>query len=180
MPVPEEEPVSPKKPMLRVVAAISAACAVLALLSACSDSSPEWSASTITVRIASQESRLAKVGPDERSVYGWNRLVGDTQHDGDAVTVEMLGNVDYLRGSGPFFGFVTFTYADGSTVALRMTNGRARAATDTTNAIVSSSLRVVGGTGRYENVTGTGTFTGERKDALGGAVDSRFVLRLRS
>jgi len=37
---------------------------------------------------------------------------------------------------------------------------------------------VIAGTGTYASATGTGTFDGSRKDALGGAVEMTFSLHL--
>ena len=111
-------------------------------------------------------------------VYGSNHLVGDGTDGTEAVNVEMLATVNYTNGSGDFDGVITFTYADGSTLGFDMVDGSTVAATDTTDATFHSELEVIGGTGRYVNTTGTGTFDGSRKDALGGAVEMTFALRL--
>jgi hypothetical protein len=104
--------------------------------------------------------------------------VGDGTDGTEAVNVEMLATVNYTNGSGDFDGVITFTYADGSTLGFDMVDGSTVAATDTTDATFHSELEVIGGTGRYVNTTGTGTFDGSRKDALGGAVEMTFALRL--
>jgi hypothetical protein len=83
-----------------------------------------------------------------------------------------------VNGSGEFFGFVTVNFPDGSSLGLRLTEGRTEAATDTTNATFTSPLRVMGGTGRYADVEGTGEFEGERDDELGGVVDGTFHIEL--
>lgn len=138
-------------------------------LTGCSDDEPAADL-TVTVQLTSQERFLHKVGVDEEKIYGWNLLRGTTQVGTEVVQVEMLGEVDYVNGSGSFAGFITFTFPDSSTLATRMTKGRAVAATDTTEAGFSSTLEVIDGTGRYLGAKGTGTFAGTRKDALGGDV----------
>jgi hypothetical protein len=72
---------------------------------------------------------------------------------------------------------VTFTFADSSTLAVRM-QGLATANADGTVTTFSSTLGVVGGTGTYATAAGSGTFTGERRTALGGNVDATFELQL--
>jgi hypothetical protein len=47
-----------------------------------------------------------------------------------------------------------------------------------TEATFNSDLVVISGTGKYATAAGTGTFDGSRKDALGGAVEMTFALRL--
>jgi hypothetical protein len=162
---------------------LAAGCAALLLLTslvtACSKSEADTAPLEVDVQLTSQERVLHQAGASNEVVYGWNRLTGKTEIEGSETDVEMLGNVDYLQGNGDFFGFVTLTFADGSTLGLRMENGHARAATDTTDATFSSDLKVVGGTGKYSEVSGSGKFSGARKDALGGAVDSVFELQLK-
>ena len=130
---------------------------------------------TVTGQLVSSDRRLTQVGPDNRSVFGWNLLVASSGVGG-ATQIEMLGNVDYTNGSGDFFGFVTFTFADGSKLATRMTAGKAK--TGTANATFTSPLSVIGGTGSYTNARGYGRFTGERKDQLGGQVEAHFDLKV--
>ena len=133
---------------------------------------------TVTVLTTSKEKVLHTVGASGENVYGSNHLVGDGTDGTEAVNVEMLATVNYTNGSGDFDGVITFTYADGSTLGFDMVDGSTVAATDTTDATFHSELEVIGGTGRYVNTTGTGTFDGSRKDALGGAVEMTFALRL--
>jgi len=71
---------------------------------------------------------------------------------------------------------VTFTYADGSTLAVSM-QGLARAGTDASTSF-TATLGVVGGTGKYAGATGSGTFTGSRTTALGGKVSATFDVEL--
>lgn len=153
-----------------------AAALLLPLAAACADRPLElrWSASLTSV-----ETSLSRVGPGDRVVYGWNRLAGETVIDGGRVTVEMLGNVAYRSGDGPFFGFITLTFADGSTLGLRM-EGETDAIQDTSRADFRAKLTVLGGTGRYLNATGSGRWQGHRDAQLGGAVEMEARLRLRN
>jgi quercetin dioxygenase-like cupin family protein len=122
----------------------------------------------------SQARTLNTVGSDGSLVYGWHQLAGSDAANG-GVNVTMLASVDYANGSGPFFGFVTFTFADGSTLGMQM-QGTAVAAADGSSTQFASTLGVIGGTGRYATAKGTGTFTGSRTAALGTAVSATFDL----
>jgi len=130
----------------------------------------------VHVLATSVEKILHTAGASKEHIYGWNHLVGDEASGADSVNVEMLMTVNYTNGSGGFYGVITFTYADGSTLGVEAVNGSAVAATDTTNATLHSDLLVIAGTGKYASAAGKGTLDGSRKDALGGAIDSTFAL----
>lgn len=127
--------------------------------------------------LTSDSRTLVQTGAGNAITYGWNRLFGTAMHNGGFVSVDMQASVQYTNGNGPFSGFVTFTFLDGSTIGVSM-QGTTTADPNTTNATFSSTLGVIGGTGTYVNVTGTGTFTGTRLAELGGQVQSTFDLDL--
>lgn len=156
-------------------------CAALGALAiaACSDGGTAADLE-FRVQLVSQSTTLRQVGPDNGIVYGWNMLIGTTEVDGEMAQVEFLGSVNYVEGSGDFIGLVTLTFDDSSTLALYLPDGHTEAATDTTNATFTSSVEVIGGTGRYLEVEGDGDFDGERTEALGGAVESTFSLELET
>lgn len=129
----------------------------------------------LTADLESEARTLHAAGPGGAVVYGWNHLRATSTLEGQPVGVEMLGSVDYEHGNGPFSGFVTFSFADGSTLAVAM-EGLTRAAPDTGDATFAATLGVIGGTGRYVSATGTGTFVGSRTAALGTAVAATFDL----
>lgn len=132
----------------------------------------------LTANLDSQTRTLLTAGQADSLTYGWNHLVGTATLDGQPVSVDMLGGVNYTRGSGPFSGFITFTFGDGSKLAATM-QGAAHASPDNADTAVAASLGVLGGTGRFEAATGTGTFTGSRTSALGTTVASTFDLRVQ-
>lgn len=143
-------------------------------------------AATVTKRvikvetsIASQQKITHTVAPNGRRVYGFNLLVGRDESGKTPIDVEMLGNVNYLKGNGPFFGFITFTAEDGSTLGVQM-DGKARVLPNGTDTIVKAQLSVIGGTGKWLKAAGKGTFTGSRTAALGTDVKSKFVIRLKT
>jgi hypothetical protein len=132
----------------------------------------------IETTLSSQSRTLRQVGTDGLKTYGWNQLTGTSSLQGAPVDVELLGSVDYDNGEGPFSAFITFKYADGSTLATSAQGiTTVDAARGTTN--FNASLGVIGGTGTYATTTGSGTFMGSRTTALGGDVKATFDLGLR-
>jgi Cupin domain len=133
----------------------------------------------IETTLSSQSRTLRQVGADGLKTYGWNQLTGKSSLAGEPVEVELLGSVDYDNGNGPFSAFITFKYADGSTIATSAQGiTTVDTATGTTN--FTATLGVIGGTGTYaETTTGSGTFKGSRTTALGGDVKATFDLGLR-
>jgi len=111
-------------------------------------------------------------------LVGTNQLTGTTTVGSSSSNVEVLANVVYTNGSGPFFGLMTVTLADGSILATRM-DGTASLNAVTNVTSFDCKLTVVGGTGTYLNATGTGIFTGSRSTALGGAVHMDVKLNVR-
>ena len=69
--------------------------------SSCSTSPHPATVVEIATQLTSQQRTLHKVGANDENVYGWNQLTGTAKVDG--ATVEMLANVNYLKGSGEFF-----------------------------------------------------------------------------
>ena len=126
----------------------------------------------ITTELTSQVAFIHQVGT--ATSYGFNDLVGTSS---DGTKVEMLGNVNYVSGSGRFFGSITFTYANGDVLGFGMDGQAVKQANGSTK--VSAPLTVIGGTGRYLKVTGTGTFAGSRTGEVGAPVKSVFSLEIR-
>jgi hypothetical protein len=158
-------------------AGVLALVALVVLLAACSSDNGRTPLD-INVTLTSQETVLHQAGMEDEVIYGWNRLTGAAEVEGEEAQVELLGSVDYREGSGTFSGFVTVTFGDGSAFGVRLTDGRTEAATDTTNARFESGLDVVNGSGRYAGVSGDGEFDGSRNDELGGVVEARFRLEI--
>jgi len=131
----------------------------------------------VSVDLESQSRNLHTVGVDGSVTYGSNELVGTATVDGQPVAVEFLGNVSYVKGSGPLFGFLTYTFADGSTLGAQI-QGAASTTTDGGETSFAATLGVLGGTGRYGTATGSGVFTGSRKAALGTTVSATFDLTI--
>lgn len=110
-------------------------------------------------------------------VYGWNHLQGPTRWGSRKASLDFLGSVDYVDGSGPFGGFVTITHANGMQLALDVA-GEASSppGPGTKDATFTGTVRVIGGSGRFAGATGQGTMTGSRTSSLGGAVRLTFTV----
>ena len=129
---------------------------------------------TVTADLTSQGTTRTTVGAGGSVTYGWNRLTGTAAGALAPTQVELLGNVAYDNGQGPFFGFVTFTFGDGSVLGTQIQG----LATKDVNGVTqfASTLGVLDGTGPYVGATGTGTFTGTRDAALGQPVHATFTI----
>jgi len=130
----------------------------------------------VPAELTSAESHLMKVGEDASKTYGWNTLVGPSSTDLGTFDVEMLGNVDYENGNGPFFGFVTLTDLSGDLLGLRM-DGEASVEADGSSAL-EATFEVIGGTGQYSEASGTGTLTGTRMAAVGAPIEIVIIVDL--
>jgi len=100
---------------------------------------------------------------------GTNHLVGTTTFGGAEADVEMLGNVDYTNGSGRFFGFLKLKIDADNSVMMDM-DGQAKKDATTGVTALDCDLEVIGGTGSYQNATGSGHFTGSRNAAVGSPI----------
>jgi len=130
----------------------------------------------LTTQLASQTRTLLTAGPQGSITYGWNRLAGTSTLDNSPVSIDMLGDVNYTSGNGPFSGYITFSFADGSTVAVAMNGAAVQSADGSSN--VNATLGIFGGTGKYEKAKGTGTFAGTRPAAVGASIASTFDLKV--
>lgn len=74
--------------------------------------------------------------------------------DGRVAAKNFIFNVDYNKGTGPFFGYSTYQFEDGSSITARFA-GTARAGLPT-----HGEYTVLSGTGVYAGAKGTGTFDG--------------------
>jgi hypothetical protein len=69
--------------------------------------------------------------------------------DGRIGVKEFISTYDFLKGSGPFFGYSTYTFEDGSITARYTGTAKDGKAT--------GEYTILSGTGAYANATGTGT-----------------------
>ena len=72
--------------------------------------------------------------------------------DGRVASKNFVFNVDYNKGSGPFFGYSTYQFEDGSSITARF------AGTQRAGQPAHGEYTVLSGTGAYAGAKGTGTF----------------------
>jgi hypothetical protein len=132
---------------------------------------------SFTVTLSSQQKILEQVGRGGAITYGWNELTGTASTPSGDVHVQLLGNVEYTNGSGPFFGFLTLKFASLSTLGLHL-EGHATLGKDGATAL-KSKLRVIGGNAAFTGATGNGSFTGTRAAALGSPIVIKVTIKVR-
>lgn len=135
---------------------------------------PGPDAETVKVEMSSKANTLFEIGRDGSQTYGQNTLVGDAQVLGETAQVEILGNVDYTKGSGPFFGFLSVRWSDGSSVVFDMDGEAVRDADGATE--LRSDLRHIGGSGRYVDAEAAAEFRGSRAAAVGSPITIELTL----
>ena len=134
---------------------------------------------TMHMTLTSKQTSVHTVGPTAKTKYGWNELVGGTTLEGQPAEVELQANIWYVDGTGPFGAFLTVTTIDGSVLGIQA-SGHATRRTGSPNTDFVALLTVMGGTKAYANASGSGSWSGSRTDALGGAVVLDVTLDLTS
>jgi hypothetical protein len=100
--------------------------------------------------------------------------------DGTSAVVKVYFIYDYVKGNGDFIEYYYITFTDGSTLTIRA-QGRSFGSTDESMPLFNAQVKITGGTGTYANVSGSGSFSGNRKNALenGAIVKLSFNISLK-
>ncbi len=158
--------------------------AALALAGCTQDSEPPPTtlgftkdATTVKVELFSAASTLYTVGPEEDVQYGQNRLEGATDLFGGPAKVELLGNVQYRSGTGPFYGFLTLSWADGSSLGFNVTGQAGKKASGVTD--LSATMGFIGGTGRYVRANAVAKFEGTRDGKVGAPIVVELTVQVK-
>lgn len=142
----------------------TAAKAALVLFGLTAMSWPALADETLKVRTVSHSTSTIFVDAAdgvEGHIVGSARFVGISFYeDGRVGRVAYLANFDYVKGSGAYETYMTVTFDDGST--LRQRNTGMAVTKDGVTTFPDGRIEILGGTGRYANASGSGTFSGMR------------------
>jgi hypothetical protein len=72
--------------------------------------------------------------------------------DGRVASKDFIYSADYNKGAGPFFGYSTYQFEDGSSITARF------AGTERAGQPTHGDYTVISGTGKYAGAKGTGSF----------------------
>ena len=134
-------------------------------------------AETVTVEMTSTAKTTYKVGAAGDVEYGQNKLEGKATVLGQPATVEILGNVEYVTGEGPFYGFLTVKWDDGSTLGFNL-QGKATAQDDGGTGL-KADTRFIGGSGQFVAATAQARFVGARDGAVGSPIIIKLTLDVK-
>jgi hypothetical protein len=91
--------------------------------------------------------------------------------DGRIAIKDFVHAADLLKGSGPIFGYSTYTFEDGSSITARYIGTVKEGQT-------KGEYTILSGTGAYANATGTGGFETVKSAFKGaGLFDGRFIVK---
>ena len=93
--------------------------------------------------------------------------------DGRIASKDFLFNFDYEKGAGPFFGYSTYTFDDGSMITARFDG------VNDPSKPLHGDYTVLAGTGVFEGASGSGTFDAVDNPWEGAnLLDGEFVLTM--
>ena len=124
----------------------------------------------VTTRIDGKEVKYDQV---EGQSVGVSKAFGVASFkDGRIATKDFVPSWDLNKGSGPFFGYSTYYFEDGSSLTMRY-SGNQRAGQP-----LHGDYVILSGTGAFANATGTGTFDGVVPNKLPGSAQytGKFVI----
>lgn len=166
--------------LLKPLAALVLATAASLSVAACSnDGQDTGTRYTVAVTLDTADAPLLvinEVGANKEHRYGEARLVGKAEFAGKQVEVELLAILNYRNGKGPFSGFWTFTADNGDRLGFTY-SGEAEQSDGVGR--LRGSVEVLGGTGQFVGVTGSGTVEGLRSGEFGSGTAIAYTITLR-
>ena len=108
----------------------------------------------------------------EGQVVGSGKMFGVAFFkDGRTAVKDFVSSADLLKGSGPIYGYSTYTFEDGSSITARYAGSVKEGRT-------KGEYTILSGTGAYANATGMGSFQSVPTAFKGaGLYDGKFVVK---
>lgn len=85
--------------------------------------------------------------------------------DGQSALVSASFIYDYINGSGEFDEYYTLTFQDNSSLIIEA-QGKSTDIVVEGSPLFNATVEIVGGTGTYNGIKGSGKFTGSRNEVL--------------
>ena len=96
---------------------------------------------------------------DKHAVGTYERRGVAIYKDGQTAAYHSRGTWDFVDSNGPFTGYTTLTYKDGSTTMIKYSGNMTKEPEKLLK--YTGKGEYIKGTGKYEGITGTILFTGE-------------------
>lgn len=151
-------------------ASIWGICIAVCLLMSLSQAVAETGKSRLVIRLSKTE--VLQVPDVPGHAIGMVEQKGLNFHEnGEVGTYSGWVLLDYTNGSGTHEGYGVTTFEDGSTQITR-SEGSTKATKGGKISVFEGTFTFIGGTGRYEGITGKGSYTGKRVAPLDVGADS--------
>lgn len=150
------------------------------LLSACGSDSAATQTQSFTlefVNTATEGKNFVRSIEDDGSSIQYGTLVfeGPGTFVDQKVETEILAYLNYVDGTGPSGGYLTITTVDEDSLVFSLS---LTAANKNDRFEISGRADVIGGTGRFADVTGSGSGVGVRNGPVGSDVEWTLTLDL--
>jgi hypothetical protein len=84
---------------------------------------------------------------------------------GTNATVNVFFTFDYTGGNGYFNEYAVLTFPDSSTVTIQAI-GQSKGSVHGKNPLFTADVSILRGTGKYKDISGSGTMTGNRQEEV--------------
>ncbi len=108
------------------------------------------------------DAQVHAAGEEGRYLVGVWTMTGLAEFsDGEVAVITATGTLDYDRGLGRYGGWVEYRFEDGSTKLARLEGEVTERLPDGGN-LQEGTFTYVAGTGRFDGIEGSGTFSGRQ------------------
>lgn len=117
------------------------------------------------VTVSPVVTRDSTIGDGDSQMIGVQIMEGRTIINEYSVKARLMYTMDYTDGSGPIAGFLELVWNDGTTIAMRLVDGKGSTDSDGNTTEVEANLEIINGSEKAAGVSGSGTMQGGRSSS---------------